>query len=124
MRQNVDSSGKSKFIWLLILLFIIGGVVANVYYEAIALPVRLAGALILAGIVLALASLTPQGQKAWEFMKGSRAEMRKVTWPTRQETVQTAMVVVAMVVLASLVLWAFDSILLYLIGFITGQRGL
>lgn len=124
MRQNVDSSGKSKFIWLLVLLFVIGGVVANVYYEAIALPVRLAGGLVLTGIVLALASLTPQGQKAWEFMKGSRAEMRKVTWPTRQETIQTAMVVVAMVVVASLVLWAFDSILLYLIGFITGQRGL
>lgn len=124
MRQNVDSSGKSKFIWLLILLFIIGGIATNAYFDNVALALRVAGGLILMGIVLGLAILTPQGQTAWEFMKGSRAEMRKVTWPTRQETVQTAMVVVVMVVIASLILWAFDGILLYLIGFITGQRGL
>src|SRR5665648_473480 len=115
MRQNVDSSGKSKFIWLLILLFIVGGIATNSYFNNVAWALRVAGGLILTGIVLGLAALTPRGQKAWEFMKGSRAEMRKVTWPTRQETVQTAMVVVAMVVVASLVLWAFDGILLYLI---------
>lgn len=124
MRQNVESNGKSKFIWLLILLFIIGGVVLNSYYASVAWSLRVAGGLLLTGLVLGLASLTPQGQKAWEFMKGSRAEMRKVTWPTRQETVQTAMVVIAMVVVAALILWAFDAILLWLIGFITGQRGL
>jgi preprotein translocase subunit SecE len=124
MRQNVNSSGKSKFIWLLVLLFIVAGIATNSYYNDVAWALRVAGGLILTAIILGLASLTPQGQKAWEFMKGSRAEMRKVTWPTRQETVQTAMVVVAMVVVASLILWAFDGILLWLIGFITGQRGL
>jgi preprotein translocase subunit SecE len=123
MRQNVENSGKSKLIWLLILLFLVGGIVANSYYHEVAWALRVAGGLILTGVLLGLAALTPQGQKTWEFMRGSRAEMRKVSWPTRQETIQTAMVVVAMVVVASLVLWAFDSILLWLIGVITGQRG-
>jgi preprotein translocase subunit SecE len=38
-------------------------------------------------------------------------ELRKVVWPTRQETNQTTLIVVAVVIFMSLVLWALDTVL-------------
>jgi preprotein translocase subunit SecE len=49
-------------------------------------------------------------------VKGSRTEIRKVVWPTRQETVQTTMIVVAFVVLVALLLWGLDSLLGWLVS--------
>ena len=61
------------------------------------------------------------GQKVWVFAKQSRMELRKVVWPTRQETIQTTMIVVAMVVVMALVLWGVDSILTWAITWLTGS---
>ena len=49
-------------------------------------------------------------------VKGSRTEIRKVVWPTRQETVQTTMVVVGFVLLVALLLWGLDSFLGWLVS--------
>jgi len=109
--------------WILVIVLIVAGVWANYYYSQIDWPIRLAGWIVLACITLGISSQTVAGHKAWEFSKGARGELRKVVWPTRQETVQTTMVVVGMVVLMALILWGIDSILLWLVGWLTGQRG-
>jgi preprotein translocase subunit SecE len=49
-------------------------------------------------------------------------EMRKVVWPTREETMQTTLVVAGMVIILALLLWGMDSLLVWLIGWLTGQR--
>jgi preprotein translocase subunit SecE len=46
----------------------------------------------------------------WNLIKGSRTEIRKVVWPTRQETTQTTMIVVVFVFVMALILWALDSL--------------
>ena len=46
-------------------------------------------------------------------------ELRKVVWPTRDETVKTTAVVAALVFVAAIVLWAMDSILLWVIKLLT-----
>jgi preprotein translocase subunit SecE len=53
-------------------------------------------------------------------LKDARIELRRVTWPTKQETITTSWQVLAVVVVASLVLWCFDYILGWLIKFIIG----
>ena len=65
------------------------------------------------GIVLFVALLfgaytTLLGQQTWAFFKLSRNEMRKVVWPTKQETTQTTIMVVVIVLLTAVVLWLFD----------------
>ena len=50
-------------------------------------------------------------------------ELRKVVWPTRQETIQTTLIVVAMVVVAALILWGLDKVFFWLVAWLTGQRG-
>jgi len=102
--------------WLVVLVILVGLVVGNAYFNQYSLSIRIA-AMIVAGIVaLILAKTTARGEKAWSFILETRIEMRKVVWPTRQETVQTTMVVVAIVVVMALILWGVDSLYALLIS--------
>lgn len=109
--------------WLLVFIIIAAGVVANSYYAEVAAPLRASIGIVMMAVVLGIAYLTTQGQQAWAFIKGSRTELRKVVWPTRQETIQTTMVVVMMVVITAFILWGMDSLFMWLVGLLTGQRG-
>jgi preprotein translocase subunit SecE len=53
-------------------------------------------------------------------MREARAELRKVVWPTRQETVQTTLIVVVMVVIVALILWALDAVFVRVINALIG----
>ena len=126
MNKKVDIEGKRSgldaFKWAIIIILIAAGVWANYHYSQIDWPIRLIGWIVLAAVLLAIASQTAGGRQAWEFSKGARAELRKVVWPTRQETIQTTMVVVGMVVLMALILWGIDSFLLWIMSMLTGGR--
>ncbi len=55
------------------------------------------------------------------FAREARVEM-KVIWPTRQETLQTTLIVAAVTAVMSLILWGLDGILVRLVSFITSLR--
>ena len=57
-------------------------------------------------------------EKTKLFLEEIKAEMGKVTWPTRKETVATAWVVIAIIVLISLYLGTCDYVLAKLIRII------
>lgn len=119
VQQNVVRDTKSRFDalkWLLIVLLLAGGVVANFYYSYVAMAIRAAIGIVLAILVLVIASQTQKGWKAWSFVKGSRTELRKVVWPTRQEIVQTTSVVVVMVIMIALILWGLDSFFMWVVA--------
>lgn len=124
--KTVETPSNNKFDWLkwlIATLLIISGLVANYYYNDQPWPLRLLAWLFLLGLVVAIVSQTFQGRRAIIFARESRLELRKVFWPTRQETMQTTLFVAIMVVVLALVLWGIDSILMWLIGWLTGQRG-
>lgn len=66
--------------------------------------VLLVSILVSAGI----AATSESGRSLIEFSKGSQIELRKMVWPTKQETIQTTMIVMVMVVLVALFLWLID----------------
>ena len=74
-----------------------------------------------AGIVVALQSA--QGRDFWQFVQGSRVELRKVVWPTRQETLQTTLVVVVAILVLGIFFWALDWILGSVTAALTGGKG-
>ncbi|MGE3920151.1 MAG: preprotein translocase subunit SecE [Gammaproteobacteria bacterium] len=124
MTQKMQNSSKFNIFWSgLSAVLIIAGIWANYHYAAQPIAIRLIGWIVLAAIVIAITLQTSYGQRFWKFLQECRLELRKVTWPTRQETVQTTTIVVIAVVALSLVLWALDSILLWIVAFLTGQRG-
>jgi preprotein translocase subunit SecE len=47
---------------------------------------------------------------AGKFVRETQGELRKVTWPTREEVIRLTVVVVGLSVVASLVLFAADSL--------------
>ena len=108
------SSGLDKVKWLITVLLIGGAVYGNHYLsqlDSVSLIIRVA--VVLAAIVLALvvASTTGKGKTAVNFARESRMEIRKVVWPTRQEAIQTTLVIVLFVVVVSLFLWGVDALL-------------
>jgi preprotein translocase subunit SecE len=61
------------------------------------------------------------GRGIWRFAADSRTEVRKVVWPTRQETLQTLLIIAIAVLITALFLWAVDSILFWAVRLATGQ---
>ena len=75
------------------------------------------------GIALALAMLawSQYGRNFWQFMLDSRVELRKVIWPTRQETGMTTLVVFGFVIVAGLFFWTLDLVLAWATRALSGQ---
>ena len=59
-------------------------------------------------VAVGIAATSTQGAALIEFSKGSQTELRKMVWPSRQETIQTTMVVLVMVVVIAIFLWLID----------------
>ncbi|MEJ2107339.1 MAG: preprotein translocase subunit SecE [Acidiferrobacteraceae bacterium] len=76
-----------------------------------------------AGVVAAVIALqSAQGRAAWEFGKGARTELRKVVWPSRKETFQATLAVIAIVILIALFLWLVDWGLSQILTALVGPR--
>ena len=70
------------------------------------------------------ASMTSvQGRRLRAFIQGSRIEIRKVVWPTKQETTQTAIAVFVFTLIMALFFWGLDSLLLYITRLLVGSAG-
>jgi preprotein translocase subunit SecE len=94
---------------------LVGGLYGYYFYENdIALPIRVLMVLGGAAAGIAIAMTSAQGQRLWHFIQGSRVEIRKVVWPTRTETTQTAIAVFVFTLIMALFFWALDSGLLWL----------
>jgi len=104
-------------------LLIVAGIYAFYYFEAYSALLRVSGLLALGAIAVAIAYQTAIGQRIWQFALDSRMEVRKVVWPTRQETLQTTLVVFIMVLIMGVLLWLFDMLLVTIVKFLTGQGG-
>jgi len=77
------------------------------------------------GVVAALAvfAFSPMGRRFWQFILDSRVELRKVVWPSRQETLQTTAVVFGFIVIAAFFFWILDLLLAWATRLLTGQGG-
>lgn len=107
---------------LLIAALVLGGALVAFYvFAEYALVFRVLGLLIAVGIAGFIGARTEVGGRAVAFTRGAVVEVRKVVWPTRKETVQTTMMVMAMVVIVGIILWVFDWFLAWGVQLLTGQ---
>ncbi len=74
---------------------------------AIVLRVLAVAAGVVAGFVVS--TFSEPGRQALQFAREALAEVRKVVWPTRKETLQTTAAVFAFVVAMALFLWLTDK---------------
>jgi preprotein translocase subunit SecE len=78
-----------------------------------------------AGIVLAIVvfATSERGRAVWQFTLDSRLELRKVTWPNRQETTTTTFAVFIFAIVMGLFFYGLDLFLSWATRFLTGQGG-
>ena len=93
---------------------LVGGIFGYYWYLEWMLPLRVL--LVLGGLAasIGIVATSTQGRRIWIFIQGSRIEIRKVIWPTKQETTQTAIAVFIFTLVMALFFWALDSGLLWL----------
>jgi preprotein translocase subunit SecE len=120
--QDTSESGILDIIKLLIAAgVLVGGLYSYYYFLEVALPLRVLMVLggLAAGITVAMTST--QGQRLWAFIQGARIEIRKVVWPTKQETTQTSIAVFVFTLIMALFFWGLDSFLLWLTRTLVGS---
>jgi len=98
----------------LAVLVLAAGVFAYSWFDndaSVPASVRLLGVLVALVVALAIGAFTGPGRRARNFIAESQFEMRKVVWPTRDETLKTTLVIIAVVIVLSLLLGLIDLIL-------------
>jgi len=120
-KVETERSGFDTVKLILAVLVLIAGIVGFYYFEAQSQLYRVLGLLAVTGIAVAIVMQTAMGRGTWRFAVDSRTEVRKVVWPSRQETVQTTLIVFAMVLVMGIVLWLFDTALGAILKALTGQ---
>ena len=106
---------------VLALLLVVSGIAGFYYFGEQSNLLRVIGMLLMFGLAISLVYMTNLGQMFWGFLLGSRVELKKVVWPTKKETIQTTLIVGVMVLFIGILLWMFDSLLMWGISFVTGQ---
>jgi len=106
------SSSLQVVLWSLVTILLGAAIWGNTYYSAeIPALYRALGVTALGLLSAFIALQTIKGKQFNQFRKDAMVEMRKVVWPTRQEAMQTTIIVVVFVLAVGLILFVFDWIL-------------
>jgi len=123
MNSNVETASVKldTFKLGLALLILIAALVGFYFYSDQALLYRVVGILTAIGISTWIALQTEKGRQIWGYFQDAQIEVRKVVWPTREETVQTTLLVIGMVIIVAIILWLLDMFLGWSIGLLMGH---
>ena len=115
MKSKVET-GKPSIVNTLLLsvatALLVAGVGAYYWFQDLAItPVRVVGLIVVAFIASFIAAQSDFGAAFFRFLRESDIERRKVVWPTHQETLQTALMVLIVTILISLFLAGVDWLL-------------
>jgi len=119
-QPTIMSAPLNKLLWLVVFLVAAMVVFSSMYFSIFIDSRPLMTAFIIVGVValLVIARFTNQGAQAWNFLLDARLEMRKVVWPTRQETINSTLIVLVIVIIASLLIYFVGLLFMHLIQWI------
>jgi len=123
--EITKTSGSGNVLkWAFAVVLLIVATLGNRYAPEV-LPqipawVRIA-LLVVAGVVAVVVLLaTTQGRAFIKLLKEAQVEAKRVVWPGKEETWQTTLIVLAVVVVMSLVLWGLDTLFGWMISAVIG----
>lgn len=121
MKANaeVPTGSMDGLKWSLVFVLLAAAVVGNSLYSELSVVLRATAVVALVAASFGVAAMTAKGKAAITFARESRMEVRKVVWPTRQETLHTTLIVLAVTVVMALILWGIDGIMVRLVRMIT-----
>ena len=125
MSVSSESQGGSKdtLLWGLVFIILAAAVVGNYVFSEQALFIRIVAVVVMIVVAGIVALQTGKGKSVLDFARESRIEVRKVVWPSRQETIQTTLIIFAVVAVVGLFLFLLDGALIWAVDSITGVKG-
>jgi preprotein translocase subunit SecE len=126
MNEQAEKTGVAvidAFKIVLAATALVGGMVAYYWFENE--PQVLRVLMVIGGLVAGLVLLywSAPGRELWDYVQSSRVELRKMVWPTRQETWRTTLVVFVFVMALGVFFWLVDMALAWGAKHVTGQGG-
>ena len=126
MNEQVEKAGVGvvdAFKLVLAAAALVVGVIAYYWFENE--PQVLRVLMVLGGLIggLVLLYWSEPGRELWNYVQSSRVELRKMVWPTRQETWRTTLVVFVFVMALGVFFWLVDMALAWGARHVTGQGG-
>ncbi len=123
MSKNIESQAKSESsIGMILSILIVVGFLALFYLDPLELNTTLYKVLVLlAGLVVAgfVFFKSPQGIRLSAFLKETKIELRKVVWPTRDETIKTTGMIMVAVIIVAIFLWIVDAFFTWAVQLLT-----
>ena len=104
--------------WILAVAALVPAIVGNHLYSDVTVLFRALGVVAIFVVAIAVALTTVKGKAVNQLRKEAWIEIRRVVWPTRQETLQTTMIVVLVVIVVGLLLWLFDTLIRWLMSLV------
>ncbi len=118
-----NSKLTDRVLWGVVFTIAASAIAGFYYFGEYSLLLRILVLLVCVGVVVGLAFKTSSGHGIWVQWLEAVQEVRRMHWPTRQETVQTTFAVLAMVVVMGILLWTADFVLLRMVKWLTGHWG-
>ena len=116
---NIEHKPNNSYL-IISIGILITGMILFYYFSDIRLFYRVLGmisVLILSGYI---GYQSDFGKLVYSYITDSKVELKKVTWPTKQETTQTTLGVIVVVIIVGIILWLFDMLLGWAIGTLYG----
>ena len=117
--QAVVAADVAKYV--LAVALVAGGIVAYYWFGQWPAPLRVLLVAAAFAAAVAVVAFTAKGRQGRGFISESLFELRKVVWPTPQETMRVTGVILLVVVIVSLILASFDFVISWLIRLLLGQ---
>lgn len=116
-------TGLDSVLWVLAILALIASTLVGEYlprYWAQANDIWTQIGITVALVVFAFAclALTHQGRAFKTLLKDAGIELRRVTWPSKDETIKYTWQVILVMIIVGLMVWLLDMFFSYVVGFI------
>jgi preprotein translocase subunit SecE len=117
--KNIETKSNKSYLMLSIVV-LITGMILFYYYSDVRLFYRVVGMISVVIFSAFIAYQSDFGKLVYSYVTDSKVELKKVTWPTKQETTQTTLGVIFVVIVVGILLWLFDMLLGWAIGTLYG----
>ncbi len=112
---------NNLMLWCSFLFVIVGGVIGYYALAQQMVLLRLIYCLVTISLLLVILFKTKFGDKLYIYWNDAIFELRKVVWPTKKQTIQSTLAVLAMVFITAILLWALDAVFIKIIAKIIGN---
>jgi preprotein translocase subunit SecE len=119
VEKNIESKSNNTYL-IVSIIVLISGMILFYYFSDVRLFYRVLAMISVVVLSGFIGYQSDFGKLVYSYISDSKVEIKKVTWPTKQETTQTTLGVIVVVIIVGILLWLFDMLLGWAIGTLYG----